>query len=136
MSISYILKFNNINILEKIFSIITLFVGIYLSLGFVLGLFKKIGYIISKENIICMSLFNKNIIPWDQIVSQSITGDEKKNDLYLNLFTAKSLKNKGIIRAKWAIRISSKLHSTNEPFPKLQIKKKIFEFIAKTMLLC
>jgi len=77
------------------------------------NIFKKLGYIITKENITFFSLFNRKIVLWDNIVSYNLTGNEKKNDVYLNFFTEDSLKNKGILKSRHIIRIPTKYCKIN-----------------------
>ena len=113
LSIFNIFIFNDIKILLKILSIFALITGLFLLLYYILRKLNLIGYIITKENIVCLSLFNKKIILWNQIISYNITGNEKKNDLILNFYTEESIKNKGILKSKTAIRITTKFHNIN-----------------------
>jgi hypothetical protein len=101
------LKFKIMCILLFIFGIIML---IHLISA---NIFKKIGYVITKENITVFSLFHKKIILWDNIVSYNLTGYEKKNDVYLDFFTEDSLKNKGILKTRYIVRIPTKYCKIN-----------------------
>jgi hypothetical protein len=76
---------------------------------FLVNIFKKIGYIITKEDITSFSPIHRKTFLWNQIVSYTVNGYEKKNDLYLRLYTDKSLKNKGQLNPKYVINISTKL---------------------------
>jgi hypothetical protein len=98
----------------KIISIIALFFGICISLVLIsTNIFKKTGYIITKEGITSFSPVNKKIFLWNQIISYTVNGYEKKNDLYLRFYTENSLRNKGILKPKYVINISTKLCRIN-----------------------
>ena len=93
----------------KIISIIVLFFGICMLLVIIsVNIFKKTGYIITKEGITVFFPLNKKTVLWDQIVSYSVNGYEKNNDLYLRFYTKNSLKNKGILKPKYEINIPTK----------------------------
>jgi hypothetical protein len=103
----------NYNLKIKIISIIVLFLGIFMLLVLIsINIFRKTGYIITKEGITSFSLLNKKIILWDQIVSYTVNGYEKNNDLFLRFYTGNSLKNKGI-KPKYEINISTKYCKIN-----------------------
>jgi len=93
----------------KILSIITLFLGIFMSLIlFSINIFKKMGYIITKEGITAFSPVYEKTYLWNQIVSYTVNGYEKRNDLYLRFYTEDSLKNAGVLKPKYIINISTK----------------------------
>jgi len=93
----------------KIISIIILSFGICSSLIlFLVNTSRKTGYIITKEGITLVSLVNKKTYLWNQIVSYTVNGYEKRNDLYLRFYTENSLKNKGL-KPKFVINIPTKL---------------------------
>ena len=98
----------------KIISIVILSFGICVSsVLFLVNIFKKKGYIITKEGITSFSPVNKKIFLWNQLVSYTVNGYEKKNDLYLRFYTEKSLKNKGLLIPKYVLSISTKLCKIN-----------------------
>jgi hypothetical protein len=97
----------------KTISIIFLSFGICISLVlFFVNIFKKTGYIISKEGITSFSPLNKKTYLWNQIVSYTVNGYEKNNDLYLRFYTEDSLKNKGL-KPRFVINIPTKLCKIN-----------------------
>ena len=104
----------NYVLILKIISIIILSFGIIMTLVlFLVNIFKRIGYIITKEGITSFSPVNKKTFLWNQIVSYTVNGYEKKNDLYLRFYTEKSLKNKGQLKPKYVINIPTKLCKIN-----------------------
>ena len=99
----------NYVLIIKIISIVILSFGICVSLYlFSVNIFRKKGYIITKEGIKSFSPVIKKTYLWNQIASYTVNGYEKKNDLYLRLYTEKSLKNKGL-KPKYVISIPTKL---------------------------
>ena len=93
----------------KVISIIILSFGICSSsILFLVNTSRKTGYIITKEGITLVSLVNKKTYLWNQIVSYTVNGYEKRNDLYLRFYTENSLKNKGL-KPKFVINIPTKL---------------------------
>ena len=104
----------NYVLILKILSIIVLSFGICSSLVlFLINISRKTGYIITKEGITLTSLVNKKTYLWNQIVSYTVNGYEKKNDLYLRFYTEKSLKNKGQLNPKYVISIPTKYCNVN-----------------------
>jgi len=104
----------NYVLIIKIISIVILSFGICISsVLFFVNIFKKTGYIITKEGITSFSPVNKKIFLWNQLVSYTVNGYEKKNDLYLRFYTEKSLKNKGLLIPKYVLSISTKLCKIN-----------------------
>jgi len=98
----------------KTISKIILSFGVFITLIlFSIDIFRKTGYIITKEGITSFSPVNKKIYLWDQIVSYTVNGYEKKNDLFLRFYTANSLKNKGAFKPRYVINISTKLCNIN-----------------------
>ena len=108
------LIFNDYGLKVKTISMITLIFGICVFLILlIIDIFKKIGYIITKEGVTSFSpVFNKTFL-WNQIVSYTVNGYEKKNDLYLRFYTEDSLKKKGYLMPKYVINISTKQCSVN-----------------------
>jgi len=110
----FFILYNDYGLKIKIISIIILSFGICISLVlFSANIFKKKGYILSKEGITSFSLVHEKIFLWDEIVSYTVNGYEKKNDLYLRFYTEKSLKHKGKLLPKYTISISTKLCNIN-----------------------
>jgi len=94
----------------KLISMIILIFGICVSLVLILiNIFRKTGYIITKEGITQFSLINKKKFLWDEIVNYTVNGYEKRNDFYLRFYTESSLKNKGTLKPQYVINISTKL---------------------------
>jgi hypothetical protein len=109
---------SGLNILFKFYNIflsmVLLIAGIYYLIHLIsANIFKKIGFIINKERIIFFNIFYKKSIYWKEIVGYNITGNIKKDDLYLNFQTKDSLKNKGNIKNKNVVSISTKLYRIN-----------------------
>jgi len=103
----------NYVLILKIISITILSFGICMSsVFFLVNIFKKKGYIITREGITSFSPVNKKTYLWNQIASYTVNGYEKKNDLYLRFYTGDSLKNKGL-KPKYVISISTKLCKIN-----------------------
>jgi glucan phosphoethanolaminetransferase (alkaline phosphatase superfamily) len=99
----------DLSLKQKMMSILILILGIFMLIFFIsANIFKKLGYIITKESITFFSLFHRKIVLWDNIVSYNLTGNEKKNDVYLNFFTEDSLKNKGILKNRYIMSIPTK----------------------------
>jgi len=93
----------------KIISIIIISFGICSSLVlFFVNTFRKSGYIITKEGITSFSPVNKKKYLWNQIVSYTVNGYEKKNDLYLRFYTKDSMEKKGMLTPKYVISIPTK----------------------------
>jgi hypothetical protein len=110
----FFIIYNDYGIKIKTISIIILSFGICMSLVlFLVNIFKKTGYIITKEGITSFSPLNKKVFLWNQIVSYTVNGYEKKNDLYLRFYTENSLKNNGILKPKYVISISTKYCKIN-----------------------
>jgi len=110
MALFPIVIYTDYDLKIKIISIITFFFGICIFLVLVsVNIFKKMGYIITKEGITSFSLVHEKIFLWDEIVNYTVNGYEKKNDLYLRFYTENSLKNKGKLKPKYVINISTKL---------------------------
>ena len=108
------LIFNDYGLKIKNVSIVTLVVGICIFLILVsINIFRKTGYIITKEGITSFSPVNKKVFLWNQIVSYTVNGYEKKNDFYLRFYTENSMKNNGILKPKYVINISTKLCKIN-----------------------
>jgi hypothetical protein len=104
----------NYGLKVKIISIIMLFFGIFIFLAFIsTNIFRTTGYIITKESITFFSPLIKKTILWDQIVSYTVNGYEKNNDLYLRFYTGNSLKNKGKFNPKYELNISTKFCNIN-----------------------
>jgi len=108
------LIFNDYGLKIKNVSIVTLVVGICIFLILVsINVIRKTGYIITKEGITSFSPVNKKVFLWNQIVSYTVNGYEKKNDFYLRFYTENSMKNNGILKPKYVINISTKLCKIN-----------------------
>ena len=104
----------NYLLILKIISVIILSFGICVSLVlFFINIFKKTGYIITKEGVTSFSPVSKKSYLWNQIVSYTVNGYEKKNDLYLRFYTEKSLRKKGALIPKYVLSISTKLCKIN-----------------------
>jgi hypothetical protein len=103
----------NYVLILKVISIIILSFGICMSLVlFLVNKFKKTGYIITKKGITSFSPVKNKTYLWNQIVSYTVNGYEKKNDLYLRFYTEDSLKNKGL-KPKFVINIPTKFCKIN-----------------------
>jgi hypothetical protein len=107
---NYVNIHRNYLLILKIISAIIFSFGICMSLVlFLVNIFKKMGYIITKEGITSFSPVTEKVFLWNQIVSYTVNGYEKKNDLYLRFYTEDSLKIKGALKPKYVINISTKL---------------------------
>jgi len=118
----FFILYNDYGLKIKTINIIILSFGICISLVlFSVNIFKNKGYILTKEGITSFSPVHEKIFLWDEIVSYTVNGYEKKNDLYLRFYTENSLKNKGKLLPKYTISISTKLCniSINELFEKI-----------------
>jgi hypothetical protein len=106
----FFILYNDYGIKIKTVSIIILSFGICMTLVlFLINIFRKKGYIITKEGITSFSPLSKKTFLWNQIVSYTVNGYEKNNDLYLRFYTEDSLKKKGMLTPKYVIDISTKL---------------------------
>jgi len=110
----FFILYNDYGLKIKTINIIILSFGIFMTLVlFLVNIFKKIGYTITKEGITSFSPVSKKTFLWNQIVSYTVNGYEKKNDLYLRFYTEKSLKNKGQLKPKYVISIPTKYCKIN-----------------------
>ena len=110
----YFILFDDYVIKIKTISIIILFFGVFMTLAlFLVNIFKKIGYIITKEGVTSFFPVSKKKYLWNQIVSYTVNGYEKKNDLYLRFYTEGSMKKKGLLIPKYVINISTKQCGVN-----------------------
>jgi preprotein translocase subunit Sec61beta len=110
----FFILYNDYGIKVKILGLITVSFGIFISLVlFLVNIFKKTGYIITKEGITSFSPVKEIKYLWNQIVSYTVNGYEKKNDFYLRFYTEESLKNNGKLKPKYVINISTKLCRVN-----------------------
>jgi|TergutMp193P3_1026864.scaffolds.fasta_scaffold28783_2 hypothetical protein len=99
----------DLSLKRKMTCILLLIPGLIMLISVVAAnVFHKTGYTITREKITFFLPLRTNVVLWEHIVSYNITGSDKTNDAYLYFYTEQSLRNRGILKSRYALRIPAR----------------------------